>query len=377
MSKSKVRVLHVVTHLNRNGLESRIMDIYRNIDRDKVQFDFLLHRPDDGHYGEEAKSLGANLYHMVSITPKHFFRYLRDLDRFFKEHKEIDIVHAHLNTLSTWVLLMAKKNGIKTRIAHSRNSAMEHNFRALPKGFSKLFINNYCTERFACSRMAGEWLFGKKEVDKPTFHVIRNAFQVDKFIWNEDVRLKLRKELGLSDDELAFVDVSRFSDQKNHIYLLQIFEEILKIHPKSKLFLVGGGENQLKIENFISQNNLNDSVILLGSRADVCDIYQASDLFLFPTKYEGFGTVVIEAQMTNLPIIAGDTIPHETKLCDCVKFMSIKENPIVWAKEAVKMAKDTKRKNNISLLQESGYDITEQYHWMENFYIEHVDKKNI
>ena len=102
-----------------------------------------------------------------------------------------------------------------------------------------------------------------------------------------------------------------------------------------------------------------------------------SDLFLFPTKYEGFGTVVIEAQMTNLPIIAGDTIPHETKLCDCVKFMSIKENPIVWAKEAVKMAKDTKRKNNISLLQESGYDITEQYHWMENFYIEHVDKKNI
>ena len=124
MSKSKVRVLHVVTHLNRNGLESRIMDIYRNIDRDKVQFDFLLHRPDNGHYGEEAKSLGANLYHMVSITPKNFLRYLWDLDQFFKAHKEIDIVHAHLNTLSTWVLLMAKKNGIKTRIAHSRNSAM-------------------------------------------------------------------------------------------------------------------------------------------------------------------------------------------------------------------------------------------------------------
>lgn len=363
-----IRVLHVVTHLNRNGLESRIMDIYRNIDRTQIQFDFMLHCKDNGHYGEEAELLGANLYHMPRISPLYFIKYLTELDKFFKQHREIKIVHAHLNTLSTWVLLVAKRNGVKVRIAHSRNSSMECNLRAIPKRISKLFINKFCTDRFACSKIAGIWLFGEKEVEKDTFHVIPNAFQIDKFVWNNNTRKSKREELRLKDDELVFVDVSRFSDQKNHVYLLKIFEEILKLNNKSKLLLVGCGENENKIKTYINQHNLNETVILLGSRTDVSEIYQASDLFLFPTKYEGFGTVVIEAQMTNLPVIAGDTIPYETKLCDSVVFKSIKLDPSEWAQAAVEVVKKSIRCDNTNVLRRAGYDIREQYKWIENFY---------
>ena len=363
-----IRVLHVVTHLNRNGLESRIMDIYRNIDRTQVQFDFMIHRNDLGDFGEEIKSLGGKIYVMRRFSPKTFLKYLNELDAFFDEHKEYKIVHAHLNSMSTWVLRAAKKHDIPIRIAHSRNSSLDHNVRALPKWVSKQFINRYTTDRFGCSQMAGDWLFGKKYSRGSTFRVIPNAIQVDRFIWNSDLRRQKREELGLV-DEIAFIDVARLSDQKNHGYLLQVFSEIKKILPNSKLFLAGSGENEGMIRQYAIDNKMEKDIILLGSRPDVPDLYQGMDMFLFPSKFEGFGTVVIEAQMTNLPVLASDTIPHETKLCDCVEFLPITVEPKEWAEKAVEMVKASERKDNLEILQSAGYDIRTQYIIMQDFYL--------
>ena len=167
-----IRVLQCVTIMNRNGLENRLMDIYRNIDRSVIQFDFMTNRTEDGEFDEEIKSLGGRVYHMSRIAPRTFFRYIGELRIFFQEHPEYKIVHSHLNTLSTWPLLMAKRAGVPVRIAHSRNASMDRNIKMIYKAFSRLFINRQATDRFACSRSAGVWLFGKQQVEKKNFHVL-------------------------------------------------------------------------------------------------------------------------------------------------------------------------------------------------------------
>lgn len=365
-----IRVLHVVTHLNRNGLESRIMDIYRNIDRTKVQFDFMIHRDEKSDLGEEIESLGGRIFMMKRISPKNFFSYLKDLDAFFQEHPEYKIVHAHLNTLSTWVLLKAKKHGVPVRIAHSRNANMERDLKAIPKSISKLFINGVATDRFGCSKMAGEWLFGKKYANSTSFRVIPNAFEVEKFAWSEEIRQRKREELGILEDQIAIINVARLSEQKNHLFLLDVFAEISKNNTKAHLYLVGSGECEQKIRESIIAHKLQEKVHMLGNRSDVAQLYQAADLFLFPSKYEGFGTVMLEAQATALPVLASDSIPHETKLCDCVRFMSLNDSAQVWAKAAEAMLLTAKRVDNTKLLQDAGFDIKTQYRMMEEFYLE-------
>lgn len=372
MEKSEypIRVLHVVTQMNRNGLENRIMDIYRNIDRSKVQFDFMTNRMEEGQFDEEIKSLGGKVYHMSRISPRTFVKYLGELNTFFAEHKEYKVVHAHLNTLSTWPLHAAKKAGVPVRIAHSRNSSMDFNLKALYKGFSKLFINEQATDRFACSKSAGVWLFGEKQVKKDSFYVVPNAIQLDKFIYSDVNRQRIRKEFSMAEAELAVVCVARFSKQKNHAFLIKVFEEIHKMQPNSKLYLIGAGELEAEIRNDVNSRTLDKSVVFVGSRSDIGQVLQGMDIFLFPSFYEGFGTVIIEAQCSYLPMIASDTIPSETKLCDCVEFMSIKDEPRRWAEKAIEMVNTIARKDNSNLIRSEGYDIRESYTWMENFYIE-------
>ncbi|MBQ8133608.1 MAG: glycosyltransferase family 1 protein [Clostridia bacterium] len=368
-----IRVLQFVTLMNRNGLENRLMDIYRNIDRTKIQFDFVSNRDYDGQFDDEIRSLGGKVYHMYQITPKNFFKYLKQLDKFFEDHPEYKIVHAHLNTLSTWPLRAAKKAGVPVRIAHSRNASMDFNIKALYKSYSRLFINDVVTDKFACSRSAGAWLFGEKKLDDGNFHVIPNSIQLDKFHFKDEIRDRMRKELGIQENEMAVVDVARFAKQKNHTYLLKVFCELHKMKPESKLYLVGIGDLEQDIKNEAEKSGIADSVVFVGSRSDIYNVLQAMDVFLFPSFYEGFGTVIIEAQCSYLPLIASDTIPHETKLCDCVEFMTIKADPKEWAMRAIELYEKTQRFDNCALVKEKGYDIRDTYTWMQNFYLDKLN----
>lgn len=368
-----IRILHCVTIMNRNGLENRLMDIYRNIDRSVIQFDFMTNRTESGEFDEEIRQLGGRVYHMSRIAPKTFFRYIGELQVFFQEHPEYKIVHSHLNTLSTWPLLMAKRAGVPVRIAHSRNASMDRNIKMVYKAFSRLFINGQATERFACSRSAGIWLFGKKKVELDTFHVIPNAIQLDRFLYSEDKRQKMRRELGIKENELAVVCVARFSRQKNHGFLLRVFSEIQKKNPNSRLYLVGLGELEQEIRDRISELGLTDSVVFLGSRSDVGDVLTAMDGFLFPSFYEGFGTVIVEAQCSALPIVVSDSIPNETKLCDSVEFASLQEEPAAWAEKLLALMEKTERRDNSALIREKGYDIRQSYAWMQQFYLDKID----
>ncbi len=368
-----IRVLHCVTIMNRNGLENRLMDIYRNIDRSVIQFDFMTNRTEAGEFDEEIGQLGGRVYHMSRIAPKTFYQYLGELRTFFREHPEYKIVHSHLNTLSTWPLMMAKKAGVPVRIAHSRNASMDRNFKMVYKAFSRLFINGQATDRFACSQSAGVWLFGKKQVKNRNFHVIPNAIQLDRFRYSEEKRQQMRTELGIGDTELAVVCVARFSPQKNHTYLLRVFREIQNRRPESKLYLVGQGELEQDIRNQIAELGLQEHVRFLGSCSDVGAVLTAMDAFLFPSFYEGFGTVIIEAQCSNLPMLASDSIPSETKLCDSVEFASIREDPDLWAEKILALIEKTERKDNSTLIRENGYDIRQSYTWMQQFYLDKIE----
>ena len=218
-----IRVLQVVTLMERAGLESRLMDIYRNIDRTKIQFDFLTHRMEDGDFDDEIKSLGGIVYHIPGIKPWTLPQYIHNLDLFFKEHHDYKIIHVHLNTYSGWVQYAAKKAGIPVRITHSRNNGIDKNWKMVFKAMSKMIVNGPTTHKFACSRQAGEFLFGKKGILPPNeFMVIPNGFNLSKFAFDEVKRMEMRNKLNLT-SELAIVHVGRLALQKNHKYLIQVF----------------------------------------------------------------------------------------------------------------------------------------------------------
>ena len=367
-----IRVLQVVALMEYAGLESRIMDIYRNIDRSKIQFDFLTHRMEDGDYDEEIKSMGGVVYHMPALKPWNVFSYIRRLKRFFDIHHEYRITHVHLNALSGWVQYAAKQAGVPVRITHSRNSRYDNDWKMPFKAMSKLIVNGPTTHKFACSRQAGEFLFGKKGILPPNkFWVIPNGFNVNKFSFDSNKREFIRKELGLS-DEIALVHVGRLTPQKNHSYLLKIFKSIHEQNNNTKLFLIGDGELRQEIEKEVLFLKLDKSVFLLGKKSNVGDYLNAMDIMIFPSYYEGFGTAVLETQCNGLPTLASDVLPKETRVTSCLEYLSFKKNtPIEWANKALWMVQTIERKDRTEEVKKAGYDISDTYKILSEFYLSH------
>lgn len=371
-----IRVLQVVTLMNRAGLENRIMDIYRNIDRDKIQFDFLTHRMEEGQFDNEIKSMGGVVYRIPGIKPWALIRYICNLNKFFKEHPNYKFVHVHLNTYSGWVQYAAKRAGVPVRITHSRANGIDKNWKWIFKALSKKIVNGPTTHKFACSIQAGEFLFGKKGIMPPNeFMVIPNGFNLRRFSFDQEKRKVMRAKLLLS-DHLAVVHVGRLSAPKNHKYLVEVFKCIHNKRSNSKLFLIGDGELRHEIELQVSSLGLTESVVFLGSIPNVGDYLQAMDVMIFPSLYEGFGTVVLETQCSGLPTLATDGLPKETKITDCLEFMNIHDDPNNWAQTAIQMTTLIKRKDRTADIRKAGYDIQDTYKILSDFYLSMAEKYN-
>lgn len=359
-----IRVLQVVTHMNRGGLETMLMNYYRNIDRNKIQFDFLTHRPENEKkdYDDEIRSLGGKIYHMPVLNP-FSPGYKKSLDRFFKEHKEYKIVHSHLDCLSAYPLKAAKKNGVPVRIAHSHNTSQEKNLKYLIKDYSKKQIPKYATHLFACGKEAGQWMFGKHK-----FQIMNNAIDAKKFIYNEEIRKQKRKELGV-EDKFLIGHVGRFNLQKNHEFLIDIFYEISKREPKSVLLLVGNGELEQTIKNKVQTLKLEEKVIFYGISEQIYEILQAVDAFVFPSLFEGLGIALVEAQAAGIESFASlDVIPQEAKVTELCHFISLDKSPKQWAEDILKK-QNYKRTNTYIEIKKHGYDIEENVKKLEEFYI--------
>lgn len=359
-----IRVLQVVTYMGRGGLETMLMNYYRNIDRNKVQFDFLTHRDERWDYDDEIESLGGKIYHLPKLNP-FSKNYLNALDKFFKEHKEYQIVHCHQDCLSGVVLKVAKKNGVKFTIAHSHNANQDKNLKYLIKLFEKRKIPKYADKLFACGNEAGRWMF-----NTDNFEVLNNAIDTDLYTYNAEKASKVKKEFGI-ENKFVVGHVGRFNPQKNHEFLIDVFNEIQKIKEDSVLMLVGDGDLRQEIEKKVQDLGLSEKVIFTGIRSDVNDLMQGMDVFLFPSLYEGLGIVLIEAQAAGLKCIISDTIPKDGIITDDVLSLSLNQSPVIWANEVLKY-KGYKRSNNKELIEKADYDIKNNAKKLEQFYIQNT-----
>ena len=356
-----IRVLQVVTYMGRGGLETMLMNYYRNIDRDKVQFDFLTHRDERWDYDDEIESLGGKIYHLPKLNP-FSKNYLNALDKFFKEHKEYQIVHCHQDCLSGVVLKAAKKNGVKFTIAHSHSTNQDKNLRYILKILEKRKIPKYADKLFACGKEAGEWMFNNNN-----FEVLNNAIDTDLYVYDKEKSHSMRKKLGI-ENKFVIGNVGRLYYPKNHQFIIEIFNEVQKIEKESVLLLVGEGSLRESIEKRIDELGINHKVILTGIRSDVNDLMQAMDVFLLPSLYEGLPVTMVEAQASGLKCIISDKVPIECKLTNNVEQIKLEENPKNWAKEILKYKK-YERKNTKEEIVKANFDIKANAKYLQEFYL--------
>lgn len=361
--KYPIRVLQVVTYMGRGGLETMLMNYYRHIDHSKVQFDFLTHREFDGDYDKEIKELGGNVYHLSNLNPLSI-GYKTSLNDFFENHPEYKIVHSHLDCMAGIPLKYAKLNNVPIRIAHAHNSNQTKDLKYPLKLFYKRNIKKNANYLFACGDEAGKWMFNTNN-----FKVLNNAINARDYTFNINIRNDKRKEFGISENSILIGHVGRFFPQKNHEFLIDIFNQFHKDYPNSYLMLVGEGELKTSIQDKVKILGLEDYVIFTGLRSDVKELLQAMDVFLFPSLYEGLPVSIIEAQAAGLPCLISDKVPIECKKTDLVYQLSLEDSVNTWADKIHELSHIIRR-DTYEEIKQSGFDIVENAKWLENFYIE-------
>lgn len=312
-----IRVAQVVGKMNGGGVESVVMNYYRHIDRSRVQFDFLVDADSTLVPREEINQLGGRVFNVPPY--QHINVYQKELVHLFQKYRW-PIVHSHLNALSLFPLRAAKRAGIPVRIAHSHSTSggRELTKNAL-KAILKHFSYVYPTHRFACSRYAGKWLFGPLS----DFELVYNAIELTRFDFDSQTRNAMRANLGISDQQLVVGHIGRFMPQKNHRFIIDVFAELASKRSDVILLLVGDGEDKIAVEHRAANLGIADKVLFLGQRNDVDQLYQAFDVFILPSLYEGLGIVAIEAQRAGLPCVLSDKVPDEVDLTGNVDFLPV------------------------------------------------------
>lgn len=320
-----IRVLQCVNDMHRAGLETMLMNYFRHIDRGKIMFDFLTHRPWKADYDDEIAELGGRVYHAPRLYPQNYPAYCRYMRRFFREHPEYRIVHSHIDSMSYLPLAAAKRAGIPVRIAHSHNTSIDPDLKYLLKTYYRHRLPGVATDYLACGTEAGEFLFGNRP-----FTVIPNAIDTSLFVFDQEVREKVRAQLQLG-DRFVMGCVGRLTYQKNLGFLLDVFQELVKLSPESVLLVIGGGEEEETLRKQAVTCGIADKVLFLGIRDDVNQLYQAMDVFAMPSRYEGLPVVGVEAQCSGLPCVFSANITKELKVSERAFFLSIDSAPEEWA----------------------------------------------
>ena len=351
------RILQVLGTTNLGGAESRIMDLYRHMDREKLQFDFLVHTQTKGHFDDEIKSLGGRIYHLPSYRLINGHAYKKACKEFFYAHPKYLAVHGHMTSTASIYLPIAKKCGVALTIAHARSAGVD-------KGIKGILTRVLRKNLYQKTDVA---VFGEKHAAHGDVIILPNAIDTRAFSFNRAVREQIREELSLQD---AFVigHVGRFHYAKNHEYLIRIFKQITRCNDKARLLLVGDGQLRESIEKMVMEEKIEDKVIFLGNKTPVSPYYQAMDLFVFPSRFEGMPGTVVEAQAAGLPCLISDTITKEVVGTNLVTFCSIEKEPSEWAKKAETLSKKT-REDTASILLKNGFDVTNQVKRYEKFYV--------
>lgn len=368
-----IRILHIVGAMNRGGTETLLMELYRHIDRTKVQFDFLLYNYSNkpGAYDDEIRELGGKIYNAKRRFYKGPISYCNELKHFFRLHPEYKIVHAHLYAMSGYMLWNAKKTNNPITIAHSHIAFPISDFlRKCTNCIGKKLLHKYADFYLGCSEDAVVELSGKYADNKTRF-VMSNAINVAKFAFSADLRADWRKTLGADKNTLVLGNVARFEHQKNHEYLIRLFDDVVKKNDNSILVLVGDGSLRSQTEELAKELGVYEKVRFLGVRPDVQDIVNAFDVFVMPSRYEGLGIVLIEAQANGLPcVMSADVIPAEADTgAGLVTRVSLEKSPAVWADACLNAGKRKTSDEVGPAIVDAGFDINMVSAWLQDFYL--------
>lgn len=362
-----IRVLHMIGSLEIGGSQAMIMNIYRNIDRQKIQFDFVIDKNRGGFFEREITELGGKIYKMPSFRGINIHEIRRAWDEFFVEHPEYKIFHSHVRSYASLYIPIAKNHGLKT-IIHSHSTSNGSGISAIVKAVMQYPLRYQADYFFGCSQKSGEWLFGKKIVSGDRFYILKNAINTTEYRANDDIRNQYRKRLGIDNDVIVYVHVGRLHEAKNHMFLLDVFCNIVKKNPNSVLLLVGDGELRNQIEQKIKEMKLRRNVVIMGARNDVANILKTADCFLFPSNWEGLPVTVVEAQAAGLPCLISDRITDEVNITSLVKKLPIDQGVKCWIDAIEKTS--FQKQDVIRQICKAGFDIKESSEWIQNFYKE-------
>ncbi len=412
-----IRILHVFGTLGLGGAESRIMDLYRHIDRNRVQFDFLVHsaaeptgkkcpssdelmavrKPD--YFDATVKKLGGNIYCVPRYHGTNILDYRNALRMFFMQHRgEWKMVQGHMTSTASIYLPIAKSCGINIVIAHARSAGVDPGIKGIVTKIIRHPLSNVdtCDLRFACTENAARAVFGDALTDAGQVRIVPNAIDLRRFVYNAEVRDKIRKELGLS-NAIVVGHVGRFHYAKNHEYLIRVFAEFLKIleHDEAnsfsmlhgmrvRLLMLGEGSLKDTMMQLCHDLGIEDNVIFAGNKSNANEYYQAMDYFLFPSRYEGLPGTVVEAQAAGLQCLISDSITPEVDITPLVSRMSIEDSPAVWARKILKDLiltdeeaakgipigdRELSSDGIIEMIRQAGFDVKTQAELMSHFYI--------
>ena len=369
VNKEPIRVLQVLHVMNRGGAEAMIMNLYRKMDRVKVQFDFLVHSQEEGVFEDEIREMGGRIFRIQPFKGYNVFPYYRECKVFFKVHPEIKVVHGHLGSCAAYYLKAAKEEGMFT-IAHSHSTGVIRNFYDLSyKIFS--FPTRYVADQlFGCSTEAGIARYGRKMVKNVKYSNFNNAVDSNLFHFSEEQRQLVRRSLNISDDELLIGTVGSITSPKNPKRIFELFRYLVLNNSNVKCLWVGTGEMESYYRGLIKVEGLDNRIIMTGVRSDISEIMHALDCMLFPSLWEGLPVSVIESQAANLPTVLADTISREVQISDLLCWHNLDEDNAVWAADVMRLAQTYRgHRDKYSFdMSATGYDINETVRWLMNFY---------
>ncbi len=381
--ESGIRVLHVLGRLDRGGAETMVMNLYRHMDRRRIQFDFVIHTEDVCDYTREVQELGGRIYSMAPFGVSTAGHYRRDWRNFFCAHPEYRMIHGHMRSTASLYLEEAKRAGLVT-IVHSHNTSSGHGVTALVKNVLQYPLRWQADYLFACSKGAGIWLYGRRACDSARFRLLYNGITAVDFRFDPAMRQAKRRELlgDTAQDCPVFLHIGRLEPQKNHTFLLRIMQELAVRRPAARLWLCGCGPLDAALKRQAQESGLAGRVCFLGVRTDIPGLMQAADMVLFPSLFEGLPVTLVEAQAAGLPVLMSDTVTPEAALTDLVRTLPLSEPPARWAETALQMLPDgdgacaaetgktagTERAAYAALVARGGYDAAENAARLARFY---------
>ncbi|MBR4747971.1 MAG: glycosyltransferase family 1 protein [Abditibacteriota bacterium] len=370
-----IRILNAVGLMAPGGIETFIMNVYRNIDRSKVQFDFLYHRGLGGAYEDEIRSLGGRIYQMPVLKSGEktyywkIFAYISELKKFFNSHPEYHVLHGHMtNTASIYMPIAMKHGKVTCAIAHSHLSHARPGLSGTVTNLLQKSLSGISTDFFACSETAAEWIFSKEDIAAGKVRIVKNGVAPKRFCYDREKALEKKRELGL-ESKTVIGNVARFRAEKNHTFQIDVLAELVKTMPDTVLMLVGDGELQGEMEDKAKRLGLQNHVKFMGLRTDVPDLMLAMDVYFLPSLFEGLPVSAIEAQAAGLPVVTSTGVTPETDITGNVTFLELSQGPAVWASKVIEVCKSFERGDMTEYIRKNGYDITETARWLQEFYI--------